>query len=94
MNGQQQQNPAARFWITLLLLALAGVAILFLFFLLAATVPEAVTIDLSSAQEGGVVHPGDTVELTVTVTNDWVKTGRIRATLTGTNLPPERYHTL
>jgi hypothetical protein len=34
---------------------------------------QAVTIDLSSPQEGGTVHPGDMVEMTVTVTNDWDK---------------------
>jgi len=48
-------------------------AIVFPVFLMGATVAKAVTIDLSSPQEGDVLGPGDTVELTLTVTNDTPK---------------------
>ena len=37
-------------------------------FAMGATSAQAVTIDLSSPQEGAILHPGDAVEVTVTVT--------------------------
>ena len=45
---------------------------LFVCVLLAGMVPavSAVTVDISSPQEGGILAPGDTIELAVTVTND------------------------
>ncbi len=39
-------------------------------YLMGAATAQAVTIDLSSPQEGEVLGPGDTVELTMVVTND------------------------
>jgi len=50
-------------------------------FVLGVASAQAVTIDLSSPQEGTVVHPGQTVSLTITVTNDTNKRDLI--TLTG-----------
>lgn len=43
---------------------------------------QAVTLDLSSPQEGTTVHPGDTVEMTATVTNDTEETDLILLTFT------------
>ena len=45
-------------------------AILAPVFFFGVTTAQAVTVDLSSPQEGMEVQPGDTVEMTVTVTND------------------------
>lgn len=39
-------------------------------FFLGVTSAQGVTVDLSSPQEGAEVQPGDTVEMTVVVTND------------------------
>jgi uncharacterized protein YfaS (alpha-2-macroglobulin family) len=47
-----------------------------------ASTVQAVAIDLSSPQEGTVLHPGDTVSLTVTVTNN--SSRRDLITVTGT----------
>src|SRR5436189_1377523 len=35
-----------------------------------ATTASAVTLDITSPQAGTVLHPGDTIDVTVTVTND------------------------
>ncbi len=48
---------------------------------LGAGVAQGVTVDLSSPQEGSVVHPGDTVALTLTVTNDTAEKDVIAVTL-------------
>jgi hypothetical protein len=48
--------------------------------MLGTTAAQAVTVDLSSPQEGGVVGPGDTISVTVTVTNDSAKRDLIRLT--------------
>ena len=48
---------------------IAAVAVLLAFGLWASSA-QAVEIDLTSADEGGVIYPGDWVEVTVTVTNE------------------------
>jgi hypothetical protein len=55
-------------------------------FAMGATSAQAVTIDLSSPQEGQVLHPGDAVEATVTVTNDTASKDVIHVTFTATAL--------
>lgn len=57
-------------------------AILCSVFAVGATTAQAVTIDLSSPQEGTTVYPGDMVELTVEVTNDWDKRDIVHVELT------------
>ena len=50
-------------------------------FVMGAAPAKGVTIDLSSPQDGGVLYPGDTAEVTITVTNDTPKRDHILVTL-------------
>ena len=56
-------------------------AILALSVLGAVPAAQAVTVDLTSPQEGGTIHPGDTLSITVTATNDSAETDKIKVSV-------------